>query len=393
MPSADQLSLTLEAIYAAAADPALWEDALGSIATFAESAGAVLHVIPNTENGIIASYLGAGAREAYSPENVAEWVEHYAAHCPRLAAGVRWPDRPYIVDSMILSEAEMDKDPVYQWYGSYGLRYFVGSMLPETPSARLAWSLQRTAREGHAQASQIDAFLLLKPHIAQALALADRLGTLGRNARFGSSLLDALPYALFAIDEVGEIQHVNARAQFLAARGDGLRIEGRRLCAAGAVQQFQLDRAVAAALTDRSIATRGGWVRLQRPSGRRPYTCFVSRLELSEGLSDGRRPKALVIITDPDEAVAPDDQALQELFGLTGMEIRVASALAAGHSIKSAAAEFRISVETLRSHLKHIFSKIGVSRQQDLIRALAEVRPFSSSPSPERGISDRFNEE
>ena len=100
MPSVEQLSSTIEKIYAAAADPARWEDALSAAAEFGGSAGAVLHVIPKTAGASVRSFLGAGAREFYSAENVEEWTRDYAALCPRLAAGARWPDRPFIVDHM-----------------------------------------------------------------------------------------------------------------------------------------------------------------------------------------------------------------------------------------------------------------------------------------------------
>lgn len=65
MPTADHLSRTIERIYAAAADPALWNDALGMIAVYGNCGGAVLHIIPKAEGGTIASDLGAAAREAY----------------------------------------------------------------------------------------------------------------------------------------------------------------------------------------------------------------------------------------------------------------------------------------------------------------------------------------
>ena len=183
MPDLEQLSSTLEKIYAAAADPALWEEALSAIGDATGCAGVVLHMIPKDDPAKVQTLLGAGARQFFSVENVAHWTREYAPRCPRLAAASRWPERPYIVDYMILSEAEMDRDPVYEWYGDYGLRYFIGSSLPETSSLRLAWSLQRTRAEGHVQQPDVETFLLLKRHLAQALALAGRIGTLERKCR------------------------------------------------------------------------------------------------------------------------------------------------------------------------------------------------------------------
>ena len=373
MPSADQLSATLEKIYAAAADPALWEDALSEIANFGDSAGAVLHLIPKADGLPMRSYLGAGAREAFSPENVEYWLREYAALCPRLAAGARWPDRPFIVDEMILSEAEMDRDPVYHWYGLHGLRYFVGSMLPETDTMRAAWSLQRSRLEGHAQRTEIEAFLVIRRHLAQALQLAGRLGTLEQQWRFGLGLLDALPYAIFALDAAGSIQFMNGRAEAMVRRADGLVADRGRLTCRLPSQQPLLDQLIGAALFEEDAGNRGGWARLERTSGRRPYLTLVSRLVTGEELPEGFRPRALVIVTDPDRSTVPDEQALRDLYGLTATEARVAAHLAAGHSVQSAASVLHLSPETLRFHLKHIFRKLGVSRQQDLVRILTEI--------------------
>lgn len=373
MATAEQLSTTLETIYAAAADPGLWEDALSAIADFSASAGAVLHLIPKSDGAAIRSYLGAGAREAYSPDNVEKWIRDYAALCPRLAAGARWPDRPFIVDHMIMSESEMDRDPVYQWYGEHGLRYFVGSMLPETDSMQAAWSLQRTRAEGHAQQPEIDAFLIVKRHLAHALSLAARLGTLEQQWRFGLDMLDALPNAIFALDGSGRIVFMNARADRLVKSGDGLRVDNARLACRLRAQQPQLDGLIGGALLAECGAVAGGWARLHRASGRRPYLALVSRLVVGEELLDAFRPKLLVIVSDPDEASVPGVRALRDIYALTEVEARVAAALAGGHSIQSAAAALGISPATVRFHLKHIFRKVGVARQQDLVRTLAEV--------------------
>lgn len=373
MPTTEQLSQTLEKIYAAAADPALWEEALSAIADFGDSAGSVLHVIPKRDGAAIRSYLGAGAREAYAPENVETWVRDYAALCPRLAAGARWPDRPFIVDHMIMSEAEMDRDPVYQWYGEHGLRYFVGSMLPETDTLQAAWSLQRTRAEGHAQQQEIDTFLIIRRHLAHAIGLAAKLGTLEQQCRFGLRLLDAVPQAIFALDSGGRIVFMNAPAEQLTRRGDGLFTENGRLACRLSGQQPLFDRLIAAALLTDADAVRGGWVRLHRASGRRPYLALVSQLVAGEDLIDEYRPKLLVIVNDPDRAAVRDEQALRDLYGLTEAEARVAAELAGGHSIQSAAAALHLSPETLRSHLKHIFRKLGVSRQQDMVRILTEI--------------------
>lgn len=368
MPTTDQLSGTLEKIYAAAADPALWEEALRAIEDFTGSTGAVLDLVPKISATTPRTFAGS-----FSREDCATYAHNYMARCPRIAFGLAHPELQIHYDKLVLSESEMDRDPVYEWFGKHGLRYYVAGWVGDGQSYQAYLSLQRSRLQGHIGPEGIAQFALLQRHVEQALSLALRLGTLEQQCRFGMRLLDALPYAVFALDGSGRIVFMNIHADQLVQRGDGLLVEGMRLACRLPGQQPLLDRLVATATVAESGSVRGGWVRIHRASGRRPYLALVSHLAGGEELIDEFRPRLLVIVTDPDRSAVPDEQALRDLYGLTEAEARVAAQLAAGHSVQSAAVDLHLSAETLRSHLKHIFRKLGVSRQQDLVRILTEI--------------------
>jgi len=63
---------------------------------------------------------------------------------------------------------------------------------------------------------------------------------------------------------------------------------------------------------------------------------------------------------------------LRTLFGLTPAECRVALLLGVGHSPQEIAQTIGVSFETVRSHIKSIFSKTNVKRQGELIRLLLD---------------------
>jgi DNA-binding NarL/FixJ family response regulator len=58
------------------------------------------------------------------------------------------------------------------------------------------------------------------------------------------------------------------------------------------------------------------------------------------------------------------------LFHFTRAESGVASALVNGLSVEQIAERHQVSRETVRSQLKSIFGKLGVSKQQDVVRLL-----------------------
>lgn len=64
-------------------------------------------------------------------------------------------------------------------------------------------------------------------------------------------------------------------------------------------------------------------------------------------------------------------------YGLTAQETRLVEALANGATPEEAAAEFDVSIATIRKHIQSIFIKTGVRRQIDLVR-LALLHPSGS---------------
>ncbi len=80
-------------------------------------------------------------------------------------------------------------------------------------------------------------------------------------------------------------------------------------------------------------------------------------------------PAAILFLRDP-ESPTPAILALQELFGLTGTQTSVASALAEGKLIEDTAANNGVSIHTTRTHRKNILAKTGTSRQAQLVAVI-----------------------
>ncbi len=66
-----------------------------------------------------------------------------------------------------------------------------------------------------------------------------------------------------------------------------------------------------------------------------------------------------------------------EAFHLTGGETRVLEQLCQGATAQEAAVELRSSVETIRTHIKHLYQKVGVGSREAL---LSQLRPFMMTP-------------
>jgi len=92
---------------------------------------------------------------------------------------------------------------------------------------------------------------------------------------------------------------------------------------------------------------------------------------------------SLLVVTPVDRAVVPSAKVLQGLFDLTPAEARVARGISEAQTIESLALAACVSVETIRSQLKAVLSKTGLSRQQELINLLAgNMLPLNNGSSP-----------
>jgi DNA-binding CsgD family transcriptional regulator len=362
----DQFSATIEKLYAAAADGTQWRQALIEVEDLTGSTGAVLDLIPKTAELAPRTLSGS-----FSEENCAEYARTYQAICPRIRFGVERSRGRTQVDYMFMSEHEMDRDPVYDWYGTHGLRYHIAGV-SKCSGYIAAFSVQRTRRQGHANERDVALFDLLKPHLSRALSLADQLGTLRSFQRFNSALFQALPQAVFALDGGGIVLLANDAAERLIAACDGLGLEGGRLQATIPAERTSLENSIRSA----TVATgecSTGWTRVSRPSGRLPYAVFVAPLQVADEELLAARARALVVVHDPSTHQVPDLDVLKSVYALTDTEARLASAIGGGHSLESAAASLHMQLATARTHLKTIFTKLGVHRQQDLVRILTTL--------------------
>jgi len=364
----DQFSATIEKIYAAASGSVSWGDSLRAIEDFTGSTGAVLNLVPDAPGALPLCLAGS-----FSDADCTEYAQNYMWRCPRIAFGQQHQDVPIHYDWMILSESEMDRDPTYEWYGKHGLRYYVAGWIGKTGSHSAYMSLQRSRRQGHVDQEHVEQFALVLRHMSQALSLAVKLGTLDQHCRLNLALIDGLAHAVFVLDEAHRVVLTNAKAERLLREGDGLVVLERKLKCRLSHQQAALDGAIASALSAQSPQARGGWAQIERASGRRPLAAFVAPLTSSEDVFGLVEPKVLISVSDPAESSAIEEHALHDLFGLSLAEARLAKALSAGHSLESASTLLGVRPTTARSELKSVFKKVGVNRQQDLVRLLTSL--------------------
>ena len=84
--------------------------------------------------------------------------------------------------------------------------------------------------------------------------------------------------------------------------------------------------------------------------------------------------KALLVVYGMGET--PRAGALRELFGLTPREAELAIALLNGGTPAAIAAHLGVSLATVRSQIRSLFTKTGTNRLPVLIRTLGTASPM-----------------
>jgi DNA-binding CsgD family transcriptional regulator len=69
----------------------------------------------------------------------------------------------------------------------------------------------------------------------------------------------------------------------------------------------------------------------------------------------------------------PSSQQLQDFYDLTAAQARLVASLLDGNNIKAAAKELKLSIHTVRSHLRSIYKRLGVENNADLLRHISST--------------------
>jgi DNA-binding CsgD family transcriptional regulator len=228
-----------------------------------------------------------------------------------------------------------------------------------------ALNISRTAKQGPFEATQIATANILHPHITRAFWLSVKLA---EKARFGDGILQGLEHATFGVlllDSDGQIAYANKMADSILRERNGLRSEGRNLCALRSDSTAALQKLIAGAIAPNGGKT-GGSCSIPRPS-RLPLSVTVTPLRNDRAALFEANPSAIVCVFDPTSPFSFSTEHLREMFGLSPAEARVALKLLGGLDQKEIAAALGISFFTVRAHLSQIYQKTNTNRQVEFV--------------------------
>ncbi len=242
-------------------------------------------------------------------------------------------------------------------------------------------------REGGRPTTQADFALLdqLVPHLRRSFAIHCELQEAHYRQKATSEVIDRFPIGVLFIDRGLHVVESNRAVDRIAAQRDGFSIVDGVPRASGSPSSAGFTQLLRRSLnTEAGAAVMGDIFAIERRSGRQPYEVLVARLLETPMTTGARQPVAAVFIADPEDQHLRMPQVLATLYHLTPAEADLASLLSSGHSLEEAARARNVTENTVRSQLKRIFAKTGVSRQTNLVRLLtASIAALEAPSGPE----------
>ena len=358
-------------IYAAAVDSALWPALLTKLAD-------ALH---GTTTSLIFCNLdvmrgGTHAAVRCDPDALQSYAEHYInIDCFGLKRKDLFRSGQVLPGQMLCPDEEMIKTEYYNdFLRPIDLHHQCCAVIrAQGPSVSVLASM-RPKRAGRFGDADLNLLRVLTPHFQRALRIHEKLAEVELKAIGCSCALDRFPIGVLLVGRDGKVLALNRSAERIVAQKDGLQIEKNSLRAARNFESASINAVIqrATQAPARLQVRSGGVSNVSRPSMRRPYQVLVFPIS-TPGFYWGLEPKnvaAAVFITDPEASTPSGPDILTTLFDLTPTEARLASLLMQGLSIGECQDRLRISANTIRTHLKHVFSKTSTRRQSELLRLL-----------------------
>ncbi len=204
------------------------------------------------------------------------------------------------------------------------------------------------------------------------LKFASPLGSTsgGSQIKAFEKAIDALPIGIAVVTEDMSVLHMNAYAREILKHNRGLDCTNNRLSALDRQFDVKLRQLVfaAAAKAREGIEDGSDAMFIKGPAIRNQVEIIATPVAAGKHFKEESCVILYLFDASLDRQVSHD--VLTCLYGLTQMEAKIVQLLVSGSKLDDTAKNLEISVNTARTHLKHVFHKTGINRQAELVHRI-----------------------
>jgi DNA-binding CsgD family transcriptional regulator/PAS domain-containing protein len=343
--------------------PAAWQSFLEAfVEAIGAARGALLLKPPGSPEG-----FGAACWAGWSDDEVGTYLSQYGAEDPWSVYAARQAEGSVHAVFEYCPREVMEASAAFrEFYAPHDCLHGIGGIILVSEAGQTVIAAVRGRAAGPFGEAEKALLQSLMPHLRRAVLLYGEVLSLRRQLETFTEHLNRYPHAVLLADGDGMIQFANAAARELAARQDGIRVDGKRL----SLESREHDRLLREAIGQMAAGRGSRLLRIAAPARSRPqpYRIILTPAADSAAIPlGGNMPAVTLMVVDPDLELEPDREALCEQFSLTPAEARVGCKLAIGWSVDEIASDSGTSPETVRTHVKRLLAKTGTVRQGELI--------------------------
>jgi DNA-binding CsgD family transcriptional regulator len=278
------------------------------------------------------------------------------ALAPRTAAALAAGPMATFCEADFITPEERDRHPMYQEvHLRWNAAYVCGARLNDHNGMLTGLGVLRSEKQGHTTNEERRAFAQIVPHLDAAFRLQMQVES--QAAAMAAGMFETIDLPVAICDQGGRVTSLSPKAQDVILANDALTIRNRRLAARQASSQAALDRAIALAGRLQG-AVRINRVRLRDANNEPTVIAEVAPLPRTGLFGIGR----VMVLLKPVPS-----QRLRRQFGLTASETEIVRLAMKGDTNTDIAAKRGTSVQTVRSQLRTIYSKLDVRSRSELI--------------------------
>lgn len=275
----------------------------------------------------------------------------------------------------LMPDGEFFRTALYlQFLKPHNLRYLLGRDVMRDDQLRVKLSLERTADQEPFSQRERALLEMIAPHLQRAIRLRERHDQGNHMRFFFEEAMAKLAIGCLMLDSRGKVVSINAWARRLIEQNDALAVRNGRLRAVESVDGRALNKAIDAALAARvhgGASVRGTALRLESAPGMTVLDLVVKPLARDSLLESASAPAVVVYLNDCRRpGIELDPAALAAMYGLTQCESQIGALLARGTCLSDVASRLHVSINTVKTHLRGIYEKLGTNKQAQVVARL-----------------------
>ena len=358
-------------IYDAALDPDQWYQVIDELRTTFHSITAGFFIQTASQK------LGGHYFAGIDPVEMEVYGEGYAANNPWFTTpGLMKPGRVLTdqsLEKLYSDRRHFIRTEMYRgWCQPLNFRHAMGGSLVDMDGALLSFTFFRPGHVGYYSIEEQSRYQQLSRHLMKASKLALEYENLKRQARLSQDTLNRLKLGIVFLTNDRRIEWANDYAHGLLNDSESLSICKGRLTARSAKTQQEINHKIECA--ERSL--QSSYLKCERGKGS-PLQITVIPKSHRTSLFSRINPGPVLMIVDPDDHAADNDQRFALVWGLTPLESRFAMQLLQGKSVSEAGDYLGLTKDTARWYSKQIMRKVGVNKQTELCLKFARELTIS----------------